>query len=229
MNYRRAVGYGLATLLMYLGVTLLGWGLDDLPGFFASAPRAVYAVLVGLFSLAIAVQAISAPEGIVGDRGDADKRVRRQTIMGAVLTGSLFVMMVFMPFADRRGIGVVGDESMIRWAGVVLCGLGYALVFWSGLSLGRQYSAEVTIQPDHHLITSGAYRVIRHPRYLGVLCLAVGVPLLFHSWIGLLVSVLVLAVLQVRIGDEEVLMSSEFGLEWDSYRRHSWRLIPYVY
>jgi protein-S-isoprenylcysteine O-methyltransferase Ste14 len=97
------------------------------------------------------------------------------------------------------------------------------------LALGRQYSADVTIQKEHHLITSGVYRLIRHPRYLGVIALSTGVSCVFRSWIGLLTSLFFVAVLIFRIKDEEATMHKEFGVQWEAYVKRSWRLIPYIY
>jgi protein-S-isoprenylcysteine O-methyltransferase Ste14 len=61
----------------------------------------------------------------------------------------LFVALFFLPYADRRGIGMMNDVHILRWAGLISFGLGSALVFWSGITLERLYSAEVTIQKNH--------------------------------------------------------------------------------
>jgi protein-S-isoprenylcysteine O-methyltransferase Ste14 len=218
-----------ATILLYLGVPLLGWGLRDLTGYFSIAPRAGYAVLVGLFGLAVGNQAFGSTEGIRGGKGEAGKLVFRQRVVRIVLVLSLYVALFFIPFFDHRGIGTLTVEDIVRWLGVFFSALGFALVFWSGLALGRQYSADVTIQKEHHLITSSIYRYIRHPRYLGVIALSIGISLAFRSWIGLLASIVFTAVLVFRIRDEETAMHKEFGSEWESYCLRSWRLIPYIY
>ncbi len=228
-KYLRGVYFFAATGATYLGLSLLGWGLNATPAFLAFAPRLAYALTVVAFALAIGWQGIDHPEGVDGGRGQEDKRSSRQTVLGYVLVVILFVALFFLPFTDRRGIGVLDLPVGLRWAGVILCAIGYALVFWSGLALGRQYSAEVTIQENHRLITGGPYRLIRHPRYLGLLCLAAGVPLVFRSWIGLLIGVVVLGLLLQRIGAEEALMHREFGAQWEAYCRRSWRMVPYVY
>ena len=93
----------------------------------------------------------------------------------------------------------------------------------------RLYSPEVTIQQNHQLITHGPYRHIRHPRYLGVLLLTLGLPLTFRSWVGVLMCPAVVAVILLRIRDEETLMQREFGQEWEAYCERSWLLIPWVY
>jgi len=231
MKYLRAVVMFINTLVMYLGLPLLGWGIDDLGGFFSLDPRSGYALLVVACGFAVGYQAIDAPEGIRGSRGEGHKRVRSQSIVSIVIILLLFAALIFLPFADRRSIGVMigGQAAAIRWLGLVLFGLGCALVFWSGILLGRLYSAEVTIQKNHRLITVGVYRHIRHPRYLGGIILAIGLSLLFRSWIGLAASFLFIGVVLSRIKDEEALLHSEFGQEWETYCQQSWRLIPCLY
>jgi protein-S-isoprenylcysteine O-methyltransferase Ste14 len=225
----RTITFFIATLLIYLVVTLLGWGLDDLPGYFSLPPRLWYSVAVALFSLAVGIQANGSTEGIRGGRGEESKFVFRQRVVRVGLVLSLYIALFFIPFCDRRGIAVFNNGGIVRWLGVGLSAVGYALVFWSGLALGKQYSADVTIQSDHHLITGSIYRFIRHPRYLGVMALSVGISCVFLSWIGLVASVVFLAVILFRIRDEEAVMHQEFGTEWEAYCKCSWRLIPYLF
>jgi protein-S-isoprenylcysteine O-methyltransferase Ste14 len=225
----RAVLFILATLLIYLGVTLLGWGLDDLVAYFSLPPRIAYAVTVGVFSLAVGIQAYGSIEGIRGGKGEESKFVFRQRVVRIGLVICLYLALFFIPFCDRRGIALFKDGGIARWLGVGFSAIGYALVFWSGLALGRQYSADVTIQSGHQLITSSIYHFIRHPRYLGVIALSVGISCVFRSWIGLAASLVFLGVILFRIRDEEAVMHQEFGVEWETYCGCSWRLIPYIY
>lgn len=235
MNLLRGILYTIYTLLIYLGLPLLGWVLGGLPAiggldaFFASPPRLALAVGIALFSAAIGWQASVNPQAVNGSRGEERKLVSRQHILAQVLVPLLFVVMLFLPLADRLSFGVLADLPALRWVGVLPALAGYALVFLSSHALGRMYSPEVTIQKDHHLVTGGVYARVRHPRYLGVLLLALGTALIFRSWIGLLMAAAVLGLLLFRIRDEEVLMSAEFGGEWQAYCRRSWRLIPGVW
>jgi protein-S-isoprenylcysteine O-methyltransferase Ste14 len=225
----RAITFFFATLLLYLGVPLLGWGLGNLAGYFASGQRTAYAVVVGLFSLTVGIQAYGSTEGIRGGKGEAGKMVGRQRIVRIGLVLALYLALFFIPFFNRRGFLVINAGAILGWIGVILAASGYTLIFWSGLALGRQYSAEVTIQHEHRLITGSIYRYIRHPRYLGVMVLAIGFSAVFSSWIGLAMSMLVFVVLLFRIKDEETLMQLEFGSAWQAYCKYSWRLIPYIY
>jgi protein-S-isoprenylcysteine O-methyltransferase Ste14 len=227
MKIARSIASFLYTLAIYVGLPLLGWGFDDLPGFFALPQRTGYAISIAAFGL-LAGYLIQRPGGMGNTlgKGQEGKFVPRQRVVRIFVSGMLFCALVFIPFADRRGIGVMAGGPAMRWAGLVLAILGMGLIFWSGMALGRLYSPEVTLQKDHALVTDGPYRLVRHPRYLGGILQGVGLALLFRSWIGLVLTLVFAIIILFRIRDEEAMMRREFGAEWEAYCRKSWRLIP---
>lgn len=225
----RAVWTFAGTLALYLGLSLLGWGPADVGGFFSSAARLGYAVVIAMFGVAVAYQAVLAPEGIEGSSGLKEKKVPRQAAVGYAMLPVLAIGLILLPLCDRRGLAALPESPFVRWPGVIFTAIGYALVFLSGIYLGRQYSPEVTIQENHQLITGGPYRLIRHPRYLAILLLTIGASLAFRTWAGLVMFPFVVALLLWRIRDEETLMEREFGEEWRAYCRRAWRLVPYVH
>lgn len=233
MKILRSLSVAVFTVTIYLGIPILGWCFPDfqfsLASFFASPTYLAYSLVVIMFGLFIGIQSYHSMEGIQDGKGLAETRVNRQTVIGIVLVVTLFVAMFILPLTSRRAIGVFSATPFLQWFGVLLCVLGYMLIFWSGLVLGRQYSVEVVLQQDHQLITSGPYRLIRHPRYLGILCLSFGVSLLFHSWLGLAFSIPVIGLILSRIHDEEHLLQNAFGKAWQKYCQRSWRLLPYLY
>ena len=229
MKILRGAGFFFGTLVIYLGVPLLGWGIDDLGGFFFARQRLGYAAVIAIFSLAVGYQGVAGPEGIRSGRGEGGKLVRRQSLVRVVVILLMYSAFLFLPSADRHSLWVMAENPVLQLAGLLPLGLGCALIFWSGVALGRMYSAEVTIQTQHQLITTGLYRYIRHPRYLGIIVYATGLSLVFRSWIGLAAIIPLLTILLFRIKDEEALMSKEFGQAWDTYCKRSWRLLPLVY
>jgi protein-S-isoprenylcysteine O-methyltransferase Ste14 len=121
------------------------------------------------------------------------------------------------------------DGDIVRWIGVVLFAVGGALRIWPVFVLGHRFSDLVAIQPEHSLIPSGIYGVIRHPSYLGLLINSLGWSLAFRSGVGVLLTALLILPLLARIEAEENLLHSQFGEEYDAYRSHTWRLIPGIY
>jgi protein-S-isoprenylcysteine O-methyltransferase Ste14 len=222
MNYRHGLYHLGLTLGIYLGLPLLGWGLLDLKGFFSDQGRSGFALFTVIGAFLAAYQGMIIPES----RGLPDKRVTRQTIfliVSGVLGGALLVA---LPFLDHRGLAVFGENTGLRIWGVALLAMGGTIMFWSVMNLGRQYSPEVTIQTEHHLVTTGWYQHLRHPRYLGLIIMVLGLSLAFRSWVGLVAVVVTAGALVWRISDEEKMLQQEFGEQWETYCQHTWRLLP---
>ncbi len=225
MNYKHGILHFLLSLLVYLGLPILGWGLGDLKGFLSDPARLGLAIFGCLASILGAWQGLVIPER--QDR--AEKRVARQTVYLVVIQLLGMALLVLLGFCDRRSVAVLPESPVTRLVGLALLVAGGGLMFASVLYLGRLYSAEVTLQKDHRLVTTGLYGVIRHPRYLGLLVLVLGSALVFRSWIGLAADVVLLVTLLWRISDEEKMLQREFGEEWEAYAKRTRRLVPWVW
>lgn len=208
-------------IALFIGLPLIGWGLADVPGYFANPARFGYAVLIALIQL---VAAWRFPEAMKNS-GEGDKTVRRQDFVIRWLQFASLALVLGAPFCDRREIWVLGGEVW-RYVGLALASPGFVLMLAARVALGRQFSLQVTIQEKHQLITNGLYARIRHPRYAGILLYLFGTALLYRSWLGLALAALCAAVLFWRIRDEERLLHEQFGAEWEAYCRRSARLVP---
>ena len=78
-------------------------------------------------------------------------------------------ILIVSPIFDRSQTFSLGEYERIRILGVIFVVLGFVLMNWSAYILGKQFSTDVTIQKEHELITTGPYKRIRHPRYLGII------------------------------------------------------------
>ena len=117
-------------------------------------------------------------------------------------------------WADRNDFWIIDGET-IRWVGVVLFAIGGALRIWPVYVLGHRFSGLVAIQPDHTLVTTGIYRFIRNPSYLGVLVMTLGWGLAFRSGIGVVLTLLFIPPLIARMDAEEALLAARFGDEYE--------------
>jgi protein-S-isoprenylcysteine O-methyltransferase Ste14 len=158
--------------------------------------------------------------------GVREARGNRWVIPVFVIIGFLNA---FLPaYTDRRELWTI-DGDTIRWIGVALFAVGGALRIWPVFVLGERFSGLVAIQPGHTLVTGGIYGVIRHPSYVGLLISSLGWSLAFRSGVGVLLTMLLIPPLLARIDAEENLLCSQFGDDYDTYRSHTWRLIPGIY
>jgi len=208
-----AVGLALFMSGFALGVPLLAWGITDWPGFFSHPARVLYSLSVGLLALSVSVGLLFLrfPYALGKREGDSRKRVSRQGIVPLLTRLVWLAVFVISPYGDRWDFAVIGTGDGLRYGGVSLFVLGLAWVGWAFLTLGKQHSGEVTVQSDHQLITTGPYRWLRHPMYLGLSVFPMGVGLVFRSWPGVLLPLLLVGLFIWRIGDEEALMHREFG------------------
>jgi protein-S-isoprenylcysteine O-methyltransferase Ste14 len=182
-----------------------------------------------LLALAIVFLIIVVFAGFAGGgitSGKEEDRSNRWVIVAFSIIG---LAIGFVPaYTDRINFLTFGGDP-VRWLGVALFGIGGALRIWPVYVLGNRFSGLVAIQPSHQLMTSGIYGVIRHPSYAGLLINSVGWSLAFRSGAGLFLTALLVPVLLSRIQSEEALLSSYFGMEYETYRSRTWRLIPGVY
>jgi protein-S-isoprenylcysteine O-methyltransferase Ste14 len=137
--------------------------------------------------------------------GVREDRANRWVIVAFALIG---VLSAYLPaYTDRKDFWTLDGET-IRWIGVALFAIGGALRLWPVFVLGRRFSGLVAIQPGHTLVTSGAYGVIRHPSYLGLLVNSLGWALAFRSGVGILLTALLVPPLLARIHAEERLLQA---------------------
>jgi protein-S-isoprenylcysteine O-methyltransferase Ste14 len=202
----------------YLSLAVLGWG--GLAAFFSHKALRALAVASFVIAGAAAFAGGNVSSGVREDRGN------RWVIPALVLIG-LFA--AFLPaYTDRNEFWTL-DGDTARWLGVGLFAVGGGLRLWPVFVLGHRFSGLVAIQPGHILVTSGVYRLIRHPSYLGLLVNSLGWGLAFRSGVGVLLAALMVPPLVARIRAEERLLRSEFGAEYDAYRARTSRLIPGLY
>lgn len=210
--------------LVFVGLPLLGWGLDDVNGFFRDPSQTIYVVAMLILTLLVV---LFIPLGGVG-RGEGKKTIKRQRLTVVFLQIVPCILLIVAPYCKRHSLAIIAS-FFIPYVGLVTTVLGYFLLAWSVRDLGKQFSVQVTIQEGHVLVKDGLYRHIRHPRYLGVILFFLGFSLIFTSLLALLLIVSIVGVLAWRVSDEEKLMQLEFKEEWDNYAANTWRFIPYVY
>ena len=120
--------------------------------------------------------------------------------------------------------------AAVFWTAIALMWAGVVLRTWAVITLGRFFRQDVHIHDDHKLVTSGPYRVLRHPGYTGGLLTVSGIGLAQGNWISLAAAFfLLLAAYAWRIVVEEAALRARFGEAFLSHRKRTWAIIPPVW
>jgi protein-S-isoprenylcysteine O-methyltransferase Ste14 len=115
----------------------------------------------------------------------------------------------------------------LRWAGVGIALLGFALLQWSQTTLGKNWSDTPRMIKEQSLVTSGPYRLIRHPIYTAFVLILGSTLLISANWlIGLAWLGMTILELVSRIRFEEGLMLEYFGDQYREYMKRTGRLLP---
>ena len=103
------------------------------------------------------------------------------------------------------------------WIAAAMTAAGLLLAVWARRHLGRNWSGSVTIKADHELITSGPYRLARHPIYTGLLIAIAGSALAVAQIRGLLAFAIAFAALWRKLRLEKRFLRDQFGTAYVDY------------
>jgi protein-S-isoprenylcysteine O-methyltransferase Ste14 len=116
----------------------------------------------------------------------------------------------------------------LRWAGFALGLASLAWWAWTQSALGAQWSAQLQLREEHHLVTTGPYARVRHPLYSAMLGISVAFALVTANWIFVIFGALSIVGLFSRVPREEQMMLEKFGAEYASHMQRTGRFFPRV-
>jgi len=175
----------------------------------------------------------------------------------AILTAGWLIWMAPFWLAKRGHQPAKTVDRRARW-GVLLVAVSYAILwqnkFWArplpgwriavsvaflvlatALSwtatrhLGRQWRIDAGLNPDHELVTSGPYKLVRHPIYTSMLFLLCGIGFMVTPLPLLLLAMAVFMLgTEIRVRIEDRLLASSFGERFREYQRRVPAYIPFV-
>ncbi|MEO0091360.1 MAG: methyltransferase [candidate division WOR-3 bacterium] len=138
---------------------------------------------------------------------------------------------VFSLFFYSITIYSIADYSSLNWTqlnilypyinilGLILFISGVLLRFWTLLILIRT--------PVQKLMSKKSFQICRHPRYLATLIQTISIPLVFSTYMGFILAVVVGAlIINNEIKIEEIFLSKVYKTEYEEYKKKIPRLIP---
>lgn len=149
-----------------------------------------------------------------------------QKILIAIVLADLIATVVLSVFDHRMGWSSVPAWLCLLGDVLVAAGIGIAMLV---IVQNNYAAATIRVESGQTLASGGVYKFVRHPMYVGNIVMMIGMPLALGSYWGLLFLIPGLAVLVLRILDEERLLADELAGYRDYTQQVRYRLAPYVW
>ena len=159
-----------------------------------------------------------------GDKKDQDKNSLGLiwiTIVISMTVAIYISMSYYFPISTFQAIKYFGYGLI--FTGVILRGIVIS-------SLGKYFTADVTIREGHQLKKDGFYKYLRHPSYSASLLSFIGFGISLNNWVSLIIVVAAILFAFIRrINVEEKALTEHFGQQYINYKKSTYRLIPFIY
>jgi len=131
--------------------------------------------------------------------------------------------------AGYRIILLAEPLSTFEWLGYFCFLFGVSLRIWSLKEIGKFYDPGIVIKPDHQMVHTGPYYLLRHPLHLGTLLQIIGLALFSPFWIALpAVAASILLGLYLN-RTEDCTHAQQLGPAFESYYLKTWDIIDLIF
>ena len=192
----------------------------------------IYAAICILGFIISRVLAARKNPGLIAERAQfgrqADAKSWDRTMTLLLTVGGLIIHLI--PGLDRLKGWSAGFSMPWVVAGFILVVTGYLLGSYA-LVANRYFSGNVRIQNDrdHKVVSSGPYRWVRHPGYLGAAITYAGIPFFLDSVWTFIPVFFTVGLLVIRTSLEDRTLQNELA-GYGEYARHTrYRLFPGVW
>jgi len=155
----------------------------------------------------------------------AEKETAQKIIVAFALLS--FAGSGILPALDHR-FGWSDVPTSVVILGDILIALSY-LAFYSVFRENTYGAANIQVEENQRVISTGPYALVRHPMYTGALVLTLGIPLALGSWWGLLLFIPGVAGIMWRLLDEERFLSENLVGYTEYKSKVRYRLVPFVW
>jgi len=184
-----------------------------------SAYRAIIGLSWLVFFVAWAMLAL-AYGGEQGSRGSTWSARGVRLLLAVIVIFGLFSL-------DSASMSRFGELSATFQAiGAALSILGLVYATWARMALGRNWGMPMTRHESPELVTSGPYRLVRHPIYTGLIAMWIGTSLVY-PFAAVLCALMIVYMVFSSLREERD-MEERFPEAYPAYKRRSKMLVPFL-
>jgi protein-S-isoprenylcysteine O-methyltransferase Ste14 len=148
-----------------------------------------------------------------------------------VLGGFMLLYVFFFYYSDIFFFSsTLYSQSVLSEAiGLILAMVGLAFTLWARFALGTNWSRDPSVVRSDKLITTGPYKLARHPIYSGVVAMFLGTAIYFGllgGFIGFAVGA-IMVFLKTIIEEKELM--KQFPKDYPEHKKHTRAFIPLIY
>jgi protein-S-isoprenylcysteine O-methyltransferase Ste14 len=188
-----------------------------------------FLAVFGVSAVAITVFLTKKDPKLLERRVNAGPTAEKETSQKIIqsITSISFAGLLIVSALDHR-FSWTPLPPYVALAGDALVAFGFLIVFLV-YKENTFASATIEVAPEQKVISTGPYKLVRHPMYMGAFFLLVGIPLSLGSLCGLIaIAAMMPALIWRLLNEERFLVKNLRGYaEYQNKVRH--RLVPFIW
>lgn len=186
-------------------------------------------LLAGVFVMRIyfSLKVRQAGERLMPDREAVQREGRGmfiiRVVMGFVLLGWLILYAINPTWMKVLSVPF---PNWLRWLGFALGLASLGFWSWTQVALGKEWSPQLQLRKEHHLVTTGPYARIRHPLYTAMIGYGTGLALVTANWLFIIFAIIAAGLTFARVPKEEQMLIQKFGESYKAYMQRTGRFFP---
>lgn len=187
-------------------------------------------IFLALYAVAVAAALIrmrkKAPD-LLKERMKRKKDAKRWDKIFMIIYSIFLMFLLMLPGLDAVRFGWSKVGLLVKLLAFFGYLPGFAIVYWA-MRENAYLSDVVRIQEDrgHTVCTSGPYKYVRHPMYLGVILIMLCYPLSLGSLYTLIPAVIIVILFVIRTALEDKTLNEELAGYKEYVQKVRYRLFP---
>ncbi len=165
-----------------------------------------------------------------GRKGLKDADSKDSGSLKVIMGGMWTALLIAYPLAFVKAWSFPQNlRTPLFVAGVLTILFGSLLRRYCFRTLGEYFTGDVKARADQPVISSGPYRLVRHPSYSAGMMMFIGIGLALGSWLSLaILTIATVATYSYRVMIEERALVDTIGEPYRFYMKTRKRFIPYI-